>query len=306
MQRHAQGFQVALAKAGFQKDLISTLKVLNSGLNFLETHAHGIYRILRSLLILTTLLIGAQTVISIVNIIKKVQELRQAILTLQLMMAGGAFATGTVTAGGAMGGLLMFILNPEAWIPIAILAVSAVLIFVLKKFFPNVWSEILVYCFEFRRWLWNLLKDVDNHPAVVALKKWFGGQKKGFAKDIQTKQASWAQKYPNHEFVFNLGGLLDATANRFNWANYGKMGYNLGGRLGNKALESISKFMIEQKYRIDVHVDGVDDKKSIMDSIHSAFSEFAEHQKKQNILGIVNSKVKSRNPFGLPLLPSGV
>src|SRR5574344_1795093 len=75
LQRHAQGFQVALAKAGFQKDLISTLKILNKSLDFLETHAHGIYKGIKDLIKIIGILALSSLILKVAGVGVKVVEL---------------------------------------------------------------------------------------------------------------------------------------------------------------------------------------------------------------------------------------
>src|SRR5574344_743844 len=309
-QRYAQGFQMALAKAGFQKDLISTLKVLNIGLSFLETHAHGIYQGLKLLVKLFVLGIGVNSVLGVIKLVNEVKNLNAAILTFQALassmgiLAGGSGAIGAgagivggMASGGMLGGLIAFIINPWVWVPLAIAAISAVLIFVLKKFFPNVWSEIMSLWIRFKILVWNLIDDINNHPAIKAMKQWFGTEKTGFAKDVQDKQKDWSQMFPNHQFVFNVGGALDA-ANM--WAYNKAMnltpltrGMNLARQVG----PALTKYIIEQKYKIDVKVDGVEDKKTIMDSVHDAISNFAEQNKKKSAMDIINSTIFNKKPF---------
>ena len=81
--------------------------------------------------------------------------------------------------------------------------------------FSNILFKILI---------WNLIDEINNHPAIQAMKKWFGTEKKGFGRDVQNKQSDWAQKFPNHQFVFNVGGALDA-ANM--WAYNKAMNFSL-------------------------------------------------------------------------------
>ena len=161
------------------------------------------------------------------------------------------------------------------WYIIIIAGLGFILGWVIKKFFPNVWFTIMSLWTRFKIMIWNLIDDINNHPAIIAMKKWFGTEKKGLAKDIETKQSDWAKKYPNRESVSNVGGFFDAL----NMWLYNKA-MNLTPqtkalKFAQQAGPSITKYFLEQKYKIEVKVDGVEDKQTVLDSVKSAFDAFA-------------------------------
>src|SRR5574344_1526036 len=299
---HWQFMQKKLLESGMQDDIVNFLKGVNKLLGFLEAHASGLYKTLKLIGISLLSFAGVMTLINLPGTILAMAEMltlliniRKNLLLIQLMSAGMAGAAGI--EAGAVAGILLFLTQPAIWVPLAIAALGAVLMFIIKKFFPNVWSSIMSIWVRLKILIWNLIDDINNHPAIKAMKQWFGTEKTGFAKDVQDKQKDWSQMFPNHQFVFNVGGALDA-ANM--WAYNKAMnltpltrGMNLARQVG----PALTKYIIEQKYKIDVKVDGVEDKKTIMDSVHDAISNFAEQNKKKSAMDIINSTIFNKKPF---------
>ena len=306
MAANMQLFQIAMTKAGFEKDLVKFLKSVNVLLPKLERHAHGIYKAIKLIagLILTIGLAkgfwglirmfqDAKLVFQIMGMAKGLKQMAEAIKLIQI-----AGAAGQIGASGSLIGIIIGALtNPWILGIILVTGLTIALGFVIKKFFPNVWSAIMSIWIRLKILIWNLIDDINNHPAIIAMKQWFGTEKKGFAKDVQNKQEAWRQFTPNHEFIFNVGGALDA-ANM--WAYNKAMnltpltkGMNFARQVG----PALTKYVIEQKYKIDVKVDGVEDKKTIMDSVHDAISNFAEQNKKKSAMDIINSRLFGKNPF---------
>ena len=306
MAANMQLFQIAMTKAGFEKDLVKFLKSVNVLLPKLERHAHGIYKAIKLIagLILTIGLAkgfwglirmfqDAKLVFQIMGMAKGLKQMAEAIKLIQI-----AGAAGQIGASGSLIGIIIGALtNPWILGIILVTGLTIALGFVIKKFFPNVWSAIMSIWIRLKILIWNLIDDINNHPAIMAMKQWFGTEKKGFGKNVQDKQNAWAQRFPNHEFIFNVGGALDA-ANM--WAYNKAMnltpltkGMNFARQVG----PALTKYVIEQKYKIDVKVDGVEDKKTIMDSVHDAISNFAEQNKKKSAMDIINSRLFGKNPF---------
>jgi len=295
-----QLLQIAIAKAGFEKDLVKFLKLLNAILPKIERHAHGIYVTIRNIIILLGIFIGGKFLINLISSIMLIKKLQMALFLLRLeilktQMAGVAIGGGAA-AGGLLPMLLGFLTNPYVLGAILLAGLTIGLVFLLKKFFPNVWSSIMAYMFIFKRWVWNLLREIDNHPAVKALKAWFGTEKKGFSKDVEDRQKKWKEIAPNYESVYKTAGFLDALgAANLRYMNAMNPIKNIN-RASGFVGEKIAKYIIEQKYKIDVKVDGVQDKESIMMSVNSAFDKFAERNKADTASSIINSSLFGRSP----------
>src|SRR5574344_490458 len=298
---HWQFMQKKLLESGMQDDIVNFLKGVNKLLGFLEAHASGLYKTLKLIGISLLAFAGVMTLINLPGTILAMAEMltlliniRKNLLLIQLMSAGMAGAAGI--EAGAVAGILLFLTQPAIWVPLAIAALGAVLMFIIKKFFPNVWSSIMSIWVRLKILIWNLIDDINNHPAIQALKQWFGTEKKGFGKDVQDKQEAWKKITPNHEFIYNSVGFLEALGKK-TYDLYNKFNpISLGVKTANIESRAIKHF-IEQKYNIDIKVDGVEDKRIIMDSVNTALSNFAEQNKKKTAIDIINSKNNNRLPF---------
>lgn len=301
-----QNFMIAMSKSGFEKDLVKTLKIINNLLPKLEKNAHAIYVTIKAIGVIL-LSIGlvkggfalirmfqdAKLAFKIIGMAKGLKQMAEAIKLIQI-----AGAAGEIGASGSLMGIIIGALtNPWILGIVLVTGLTIALGFIIKKFFPNVWNNILGWWLDFKHDVISFMGVLMETPFMKALTSFFGTEKKGFGKNVQDKQNAWAQRYPNHEFIFNVGGALDA-ANM--WA-YNKV-MNLtpltrGINFARQAAPALTKYIIEQKYKIDVKVDGVEDKKTIMDSVHSAIEAFAEKSKKQSVLGIINSRNNNKLPF---------
>lgn len=179
---HWQFMQKKLLESGMQDDIVNFLKGTNKLLGFLEKHSGGLYKSLK-LITKSLLLIGAgaglfklfnlfkdaKLAFQVMAMAKGFSQMGMAIKTIQ----AAAIASEIGSGAGIMGILIGALTNPWVLAIVLISSLTLVLGWVLKKFFPNVWVKIVHYFYMFKRWMWNLLNDINNHPAIIALTKWF-------------------------------------------------------------------------------------------------------------------------------------
>ena len=283
-----------MLESGMQDDIVNFLKKTNKLLGFLEEHSGGLYKTLKLIGVSLLTFAGVMalinlpgTVLALGEAVELLINIRKNLLMIQLMSLSMAGTAGV--EAGASAGILLFLTQPEIWIPLAIAALGAVLMFVLNKFFPNVYNSIAVWWDFFKNDVRRFLFELMRTPFMKTLSEFFGHgtEKSAFKQDVQAKQNKWRQFTPNHQFIFNLGGLLDAFS-MHTYRNMNPFAKSIG--MQNQLNAGIVKHIIEQKFKIDIKVDGVDDKKTIMDSVHSAIENFAEKNKKQTVIDIINSK----------------
>ena len=290
---HWQFMQKKLLESGMQEDIINFLKGVNKLLGFLEAHASGLYRILKTLGATLVLFIGGKVILNIINTVKAVKTLQTALIALRAQMLLTQFATGTAVGSGGLAALLGFLLNPWVLGAILVAGLTVALAFVIKKFFPNVWNSIAGWWLDFKYDVIQFMGRLMETPFMQMLTRFFNNEKTGFAKDVQDKQTSWAQKYPNHQFVFNLGGLAEASVNRLNPMN---MGYGIGQKLGNKITQPITAFF-NPNTKVDIHVNGSKSPEEVTQKIKEFFDEHSFKQKNEFRRQVAGSKIFGNSPF---------
>lgn len=290
---HWQFMQKKLLESGMQEDIVNFLKGINRLLGFLERNAGGLYKTLKTIGAILAIFIGGKVILNLVTTVKTVKLLHGALKALQAQILLTQFATGSAVGAGGLTTLLGFLLNPWLLGAILVAGLSLALAFVLKKFFPNVWNNIAGWWLDFKYEVIQFMGRLMETPFMQMLTRFFGSEKTGFSKEVQDKQSSWAQKYPNHEFIFNVGGLLDAVNYRF---NPGNMGYRLGQTMGNKITQPITTFF-NPNTKIEINVDGSKDTETVVQKISDFFDDFKVKQNNDFKRQISGSKIFSNAPY---------
>ena len=280
-----------------QDDIVNFLKGTNKLLGFLEAHAGGLYKTLKLIGISLLAFAGIMTLINLPGTILALGEavellvnIRKNLLMIQLMSAGMAGAAGI--EAGATAGILLFLTQPAIWVPLAIAALGAVLLFVLKKFFPNIYNNIYGWWLDFKYEVIQFMGRLMETPFMKTLTAWFKSTGINIGDSVKESQKQ--------------GGLFRGEISlsspimpREPARNY------LGGmRLTRQGLEKVPEYgppVRINKIDASIHIDGtgIDNPEKaaqvIREATESSYSKIMRNIAKS----IPNSKTGGLPPFSL-------
>lgn len=297
LQNSWQLFMVKMSQAGFSDDLIKVLEGVNKGMSFLEKHAKQVYKLIKAIGISLIALGITGTAVNILFLVGKVRLLIATLIQLRATIVTMQFMAGTTVGSGAMAGLLAFILNPWAWVPLAIAAIGVVFALVIKKYFPNVWSDIMAMWIRFRNGVQDLMWCIYDHPVFQILRKLISGFNIGIGNDIRNAQTERLRKDPNHIFPSMALGFDDAIKNKvLNMIPQYRMGKMMSGIAGATIHNMFQPHTKIDK--IEIHT-GSDNADEISEKIKQKLDERDQKQYKTFADAVAGSKAHSLNPFGL-------
>lgn len=195
-----QKFRYAITRSGFEKDLVKILKSLNYLLGGLSEHAKEIYKLIKALVVVLTMLgglkivkflISTKYIRSLITTFKYWHKTLGIFRTLGVMLKGSAFVGLAKLLGTGVGALLT---TPQGWV---ILAITAILAGVnwFKKTFPNVWLAFSNY----------ILLLLDYLQTII---RWASGGERNNKKPENPRQAIDAYYREN---IAKTGGIYGNT-----------------------------------------------------------------------------------------------
>lgn len=307
LQNSWQLFMVKMSQSGFSDDLIKVLEGVNKGMSFMEKHAHGIYKILKKIGQVALIWAVGGTIFgmikflssasTIASIFKMAKGLEQIVAALNLIILSGEYSTGATLAGGIMA----FIANPWVWVPLAIAAIGVVFAIVIKKYFPNVYNNIMAFWLELRLSIGDFVRWLNETPVFKLLRRLADGLNisgTNIGTDIRNAQNERLRKNPNYIFPSKVLGFDDVIKERV-FSMFPQ--YRFGKALNTLGRASLSNIMSIQKIDNSVHIDGsgIDSSQDLIDKIKEAQTESHNKVLKTLQIAISGSKAFSLNPLSL-------
>lgn len=187
---HWQFMQKKLLESGMQKDIVNFLKGVNSALGFLEAHAGGIYKWIKiigralAFILIGRGVSGLMTMFAVVTkLIPKISSIARL-----LVMLRGVFAT---LVGSPFAKLLFRLLGlggGAGWYVAIVAGLGAILAWILKKFFPNVYNNIYGWWLDFKYDVIQFMGRLMETPFMQMLTKFFGDTSREAKDKIKENQ----------------------------------------------------------------------------------------------------------------------
>lgn len=208
-----QRFLIAVSKGGFEKDLVKTLKGVNTLLDGLEKHGPKIYETLK--LIAGALLIFGAGKLT-VGILKTYSVVAKFIKGLPLLVTGLTRTTMLTRSlikligTPALRLLLGLVSGPVGWT----IGIIALLAFILHKFFPNVERSLLAMVdivFYTIRDYWWMLEDWFKNSTMGKFVSLMAKNKATQIKETgtMTEEGSFMKNmFPNRESLWKVGDMV--------------------------------------------------------------------------------------------------
>lgn len=193
-----QMIQIAFAEAGFEKDLVDTLKITNELLQKIGKNIKPLYGFLKLILQLFAIKMVAGFIDKLIgfakiglSLLKNIPSYISAFRTLFTMLSGGVVEA------------ILSLFTPVGWIAL-IAGLGLVLMYIIHTFFPNVDKALWGYWEAFKTDVKTLMLSIENWLYTLpAFKEYFDSMgsygnnpKKG---DVIAEQ--WKKRFPNNAFL---------------------------------------------------------------------------------------------------------
>ena len=304
LQNSWQLFQIKMSKAGFSDDLIKMLKHLNVGMAFIEKHAHGIYKAIKLIggALLSVVGIAAfGGIVKFIGITAKIISMTAAVRGLgKAVVILQALGMSTGSMGVGMSIILAALTNPYVLGAILITGLVIALGFITKKFFPNIYNDIMAFWLSLRLSISSFMQWLPQTEAFQILKRMlglFGMFKGGVGLPKSSEQSGVEKNMPQYEFLSKLAGAKDLMSSMMPGSGLAKY----PGRMLGAGLQQTITNMFQPSTKIDkieVHTNS-DNAEDIAEKIKQKLDERDQKNYKSFGDAVAGSKASSYSPFTL-------